>query len=189
MLPEEVAEEGSVDKLYERLNSQMKQLSQALSQTAKADTPLARTIANVSNNIDFMNQMNQVFTYVQLPLKMQGRDANGELYVYTNKKNLAKKDGTVSALLHLDMEHLGSVDVHVALTDQKVATKFYLKDESALTMIADHIELLNERLQKRGYSMNAQFLTKEEDTNVMEEILDQNKNISVLAGYSFDARA
>ena len=37
--------------------------------------------------------------------------------------------------------------------------------------------------------MNAQFLTKEEDTNVMEEILDQNKNISVLAGYSFDARA
>ncbi|MDE7009086.1 MAG: flagellar hook-length control protein FliK, partial [Lachnospiraceae bacterium] len=177
------------DKLYERLNSQMKQLSQALSQTAKADTPLARTIANVSNNIDFMNQMNQVFTYVQLPLKMQGRDANGELYVYTNKKNLAKKDGTVSALLHLDMEHLGIVDVHVALTDQKVATKFYLKDESALDMIADHIELLNERLQKRGYSMNAQFLTKEEDTNMMEEILDQNKNISVLAGYSFDARA
>lgn len=189
MLPEEVAEERSVDKLYERLNSQMKQLGQALSQTAKGDTPLARTIANVSNNIDFMNQMNQMFTYVQLPLKMQGREANGELYVYTNKKNLAKKEGTVSALLHLDMEHLGSVDVHVALTDQKVSTKFYLKDDSALDLIAGHIDLLNERLEKRGYSMNAQFLTKEDDTNVMEEILEQNKNISVLSGYSFDARA
>lgn len=189
LLPEEVAEEHSVDKLYERLNSQMKQLSQTLAQTTRGDTPLARTVTNVSNNIDFMNQMNQVFTYVQLPLKMQGKEAHGELFVYTNKKNLAKKDGTVSALLHLDMEHLGSVDVHVALTDQKVATKFYLKDDSALDLIADHIDMLNERLNKRGYSMSAQFLNKPEDTNVMDEILEQNKNISVLSGYSFDARA
>lgn len=189
LLPEEVAEEHSVDKLYERLNSQMKQLNQTLAQTVKGDTPLARTVANVSNNIDFMNQMNQAFTYVQLPLKMQGKEAHGELFVYTNKKNLAKKDGTVSALLHLDMEHLGSVDVHVALTDQKVATKFYLKDDSALDLISDHIDMLNERLNKRGYSMNAQFFNKPEDTNIMDEILEQNKNISVLSGYSFDARA
>jgi len=187
--PEEVAEEHSVDKLYERLSSQMKQLSQALSQTARPDTPLARTLSNVSGNIDFMNQMNQMFTYVQIPLKMQGQEANGELFVYTNKKNLAKKEGTVSALLHLDMEHLGSVDVHVALTYQKVSTKFYLKDEKALDLIANHIDLLNERLEKRGYSMNAQFMVKDEDKSVMDEILEQNKNISVLAGYSFDARA
>lgn len=187
--PEEVAEERSVDKLYERLSSQMKQLSQALSQTARQDTPLARTISNVTGNIDFMNQMNQMFTYVQIPLKMQGQEANGELFVYTNKKNLAKKDGTVSALLHLDMEHLGSVDVHVVLTDQKVSTKFYLKDDSALDLIEAHIDLLNARLEKRGYSMNAQFIAKEEDKRVMDEILEQNKNISVLAGYSFDARA
>lgn len=187
--PEEVAEEHSVDKLYERLNSQMRQLSQALSQTTRLDTPLAKTISNVTGNIDFMNQMNQMFTYVQLPLKLQGQEANGELFVYTNKKNLAKKEGTVSALLHLDMEHLGSVDVHVALTDQKVSTKFYLKDDKALDLIAAHIDLLNERLQKRGYSMNAQFFNKEDDRSVMDEILEQNKNVSVLAGYSFDARA
>lgn len=189
ILPEEVAKEHSVDKLYERLNSQMKQLNQTLAQTVREDTPLARTVANVSNNIDFMNQMNQAFTYVQLPLKMQGKEAHGELFVYTNKKNLARKDGTVSALLHLDMEHLGSVDVHVALTDQKVSTKFYLKDDRALDLIADHIDILNERLNKRGYSMSAQFLNKPDDTNVMDEILEQNKNISVLSGYSFDARA
>ena len=122
--PEEVAEEKSVDKLYERLNNQMNRLNQALSQSARADTPLAKTVANVSNNINFMNQLNQMFTYVQIPLKMQGQNANGELFVYTNKKSLAKKDGSVSALLHLDMEHLGSVDVHVSMTSQKVATKF-----------------------------------------------------------------
>ncbi len=189
MLPEEVGEEHRVDKLYERLNSQIKHLNEVLSQTGRADTPLARTVSNVSGNIDFMNQLNQMFTYVQLPLKMQSREANGELFVYTNKKSLAKKDGSVSALLHLDMEYLGSLDVYVALNDQKVSTKFYLKEDSALDLIAQNIDMLNERLQKRGYSMNAEFINREENTNVMEEILKQDKNISVLAGYSFDARA
>lgn len=189
LMPEEVAEENSVDKLYERLNSQIKQLQQVLSQTVKADTPLAKTVANVSGNIEFMNQLNQMFTYVQLPLKMQNQSANGELFVYTNKKSLAQKDGTVSALLHLDMEHLGSVDVHISLTEQKVATKFYLKDDSALDLIEANIALLNNRLNKRGYSVSAQFVKQEEEGSVMDEILKQNKNVSVLAGYSFDARA
>lgn len=191
LAPEEVGEENKVENLYERLNRQMNRISQTLEQAARGNTPLAKAVANVSGNIDFMNQLNQMFTYVQLPLKLQGKEANGELYVYTNKRNLAEKDGEVSALLHLDMEHLGSVDVHVAMKDHKVATKFYLKDDSTLDFIAARIELLNERLNKRGYSVAASFLKKgdEEPQSIMEEILKQDKKISVLAGYSFDARA
>lgn len=189
MLPEEVGKEHSVDKLYERLNSQMNRLSQVLEQSTKADTPLAKAVSNVTSNIDFMNQLNQTFTYVQIPLKMQGKDASGELFVYTNKKSLARKDGSVSALLHLDMEYLGSLDVYVALNDRKVSTKFYLQDDSALDLIAQNIDILNKRLEDRGYSVNAEFINREENTNVMEEMLKQNKNISALAGYSFDARA
>ena len=81
------------------------------------------------------------------------------------------------------------MDVHVTLTDQKVATKFYMKDDAALDLIEANINLLNEHLNKRGYSMNAQFVKQEEERNLMNEILEQNKNISVLADYSFDARA
>lgn len=189
--PEEVSEKQKVEELYQRLNNQLNRLNRILEQGSRSDTPFAKAVSNLSGNIDFMNQMNQMFTYVQIPLKMQGQEANGELYVYTNKKNLAKKDGEVSALLHLDMEHLGSVDVHVAMRDNKVSTKFYLKDDSALDLIAEHIDILNERLNKRGYSMNASFIKRdgEEPETVMEEILKQDKNISVLSGNSFDARA
>ena len=53
-------------------------------------------------------QINQTYAYIQLPLHLrQGEHKTGELFVYTNKKNLAGRDGRVSALLHLDMEHLG----------------------------------------------------------------------------------
>ncbi len=188
--PEEVGQENKVESLYEKLNRQMNRISHVLEQAAQAGSPLAKAAANVSGNIDFMNQLNQMFTYVQLPLKLQGQEANGELYVYTNKKNLAQKEGEVSALLHLDMEHLGSVDVHVSMNEAKVATQFFLQDDSALDLIAENIETLNERLNKRGYSMNASFILREDASqNVMEEILKQEKNISLISGYSFDVRA
>lgn len=192
MSPEEVGQEGRVEEFYQRLDRQMNRLSQVLEQAVKGNTPLGRAVSTVTGNIDFMNQLNQAFTYIQLPLKMQGKDASGELYVYTNKKNLAQKEGELSALLHLDMEHLGSLDVHISLKDTRVATQFYLRDEEALDLLAANIDILNRRLEKKGYSVNASFIKREEEESsesVVEEILKQEKNISVLSGYSFDARA
>ena len=90
------------------------------------------------------------------------------------------------------MEHLGPLDVYVTMQQNlnKVSTSFTVKDEEALDLIARHIHILNERLEARGYSMKANFQIKEDGvTNMMQEILDQNKNISVLSKTSFDMRA
>lgn len=189
--PADVAEKENVEELYERIKEQTTKINEALQVTGKADTAVARSVQNLQGNVDFMNQMNQLFTYVQLPLKMAGNEAHGDLYVYTNKKNLANKDGNVSALLHLDMEHLGPLDVYVTMQQSKVNTNFTVQDEATLDLIAEHIHVLDERLAKRGYSMNANLQVKEneEETNVMQEILAQNKNISVLSSTSFDMRA
>lgn len=189
--PADVAEKENVEELYERIKEQTTKINEALQVTGKADTAVARSVQNLQGNVDFMNQMNQLFTYVQLPLKMAGNEAHGDLYVYTNKKNLANKDGNVSALLHLDMEHLGPLDVYVTMQQSKVNTNFTVQDEATLDLIAEHIHILDERLAKRGYSMNANLQVKEneEETNVMQEILAQNKNISVLSSTSFDMRA
>lgn len=186
--PEEVAEENKVDELYQKLNNHLNRLSDATAQNT-SQSSFAKAVNTMSGNLDFMNQLNQIFTYVQIPLKMQGQEANGELYIYTNKKNLAKEDGEVSALLHLDMEHLGSVNVHVSMKDKNVSTKFYLQDDNALDLIANHIDVLNERLNKRGYQMDASFIHQDGEQTVMEEMMKQDKNITVLSGYSFDARA
>lgn len=192
--PKNVADPDKVEKLYERIRQQSAKLLEILQTADKGNTSAARTVQNLQNNVDFMNKMNQVFTYIQLPLKMTGSKAHGDLYVYTNKKSLAAKDGNVSALLHLDMEHLGPLDVYVAMQNQKVSTNFTLSDESALDLIEQHIELLDERLAKRGYDLKAQFQIREtEDVKdgkgIMQTILKQDKNISVLSRTSFDMRA
>ena len=188
--PEEVAQKEKISELYEKLESHTKAITNLLEQTQKTDTPLAETVNNVNRNLDFMNQLNQTFNYIQLPLKMAGKNANGELYVYSNKKSLSADDENVSALLHLDMDNLGTVDVHVMMSaGKKVSTKFFLKDDEALDLVAANIDLLNKRLEKRGYSMKCEFVNNSEPKSVFETILEDNKNISVITSASFDARA
>ena len=191
--PKDVADKKQVEQLYERIREQTARLSQALDTAGKSDAPAAKSVQNLQNNVDFMNQMNHLYTYVQLPLKMLGNNAHGDLYVYTNKKSLAAKDGQVSALLHLDMEHLGPLDVYVTMKDKQVATNFTVMDDSILDLIEKHIHILNKRLEDRGYSLKAQMHIKEEtaeeETSVMQTLLHQQKNISVLSRTSFDMRA
>ena len=93
--PRDVADKKQVEQLYERIREQTARLSQAFDHVGKGDAPAARSVQNLQSNVDFMNQMNHLYTYVQLPLKMLGSNAHGDLYVYTNKENLAAKDGQI----------------------------------------------------------------------------------------------
>ncbi len=187
--PVDVQSKNKIDALYERLNSQLSKLSETISKSVPADSPLAKSVTNIQNNLDFMNQLNQMYTYVQLPLKMSEGNAHGDLYVYANKKGLASKEGNISALLHLDMEHLGPVDVYVAMQEQRVNTHFYLPDEEMLDFIEKHLYMLDERLAKKGYSMNAVMSVKGEEKTAVEEIIDNSKNMTTVSRYSFDVRA
>ncbi len=192
--PQDTENGKNVTQLYERLRSQTQKLEDALTPFVKEDSAVMKSVTNLKENVGFMNQLNQMFTYVQLPLKMGKFNAHGDLYVYTNKRNLAKKDGQVSALLHLDMEHLGQMDVYVAMANQKVSTKFYLQDEETIDFLAAHIDKLDASLAKRGYQMHSELIQKEhpeKETAVIEEILKENRNVmsTGVAAYSFDMKA
>ncbi|MBO5242142.1 MAG: flagellar hook-length control protein FliK [Lachnospiraceae bacterium] len=189
MTPEDVADKQKVSDFYAKLSTQSEKLTEALKMIPGADQNLSNQLTNMNQNLDFMNQLNQTMSYVQLPLKLAGDNAHGDLYVYTNKKNLADQDGNVSAFLHLDMDHLGPVDVYVAMQQQKVSTQFYLRDDEMLSFIHENIGLLNDRLQQKGYQMNAQFSVKEKPGSVMEEIVEDHRENVKIGTFSFDMRA
>lgn len=188
--PEEVANKDRMESFYEQLRLQTSKLAQLTDTVLGKDASLTQKTNQLSQNIDFMNQLNQTFAYVQIPLKMSGGNANGDLYVYTNKKNLASEDGSVSAYLHLDMEHLGSVDCYVTMQNEKVSTNFKVQDDSILDFLEQNIALLNERLEKRGYTLQTTVSVKEEETSVIQEMEKQLGQGSVpISKVSFDARA
>lgn len=188
--PKDVADKEKVEAFYEQLKNQAGKMADMTSSVLGKDSGLYQNVNRLSQNIDFMNQLNQTFTYIQVPLKLSNQNANGDLYVYTNKKNLADKNGSVSAFLHLDMDHLGSVDVYVAMEKQKVSTNFKVRDDSILDLIEANIDILNERLQKRGYTLRPTVEIHDEDVSVVEEMQKQmGQNTMPIAQYSFDARA
>ncbi|MBE5894403.1 MAG: hypothetical protein E7285_01895 [Lachnospiraceae bacterium] len=189
--PEEVGKKQTVDNLYERLTRQTKDLSQVLSQIAKPDSALAGNLSQMNQNLDFMNQMNQMYQYIQLPLKMNGSETTGDLFVYTDKKSLAQNDGNVSALLHLDMPSLGPLDVYASITPEKsVFTKFYLESDEMIDFIAENIHVLNERLEKRGYKMKSEMIKKGEEGDVKELLIKEQGGIPKTTGHlGFDMRA
>ena len=116
--PEELKQEHKVSGLYERLEQQLSQMEEAVRATGSTQNTFLQTASQVHGNLEFMNQMNQIYHYVQLPLKMSGQNANGELYVYANRKNLRDPDAELTAFLHLDMEQLGSTDVSVRMQNR-----------------------------------------------------------------------
>lgn len=190
--PEEVAKPEQVEELYRRLDRQLKALTDALGSRGQENSAAFKAAATLYQNIDFMNQMNQMYTYVQLPLQLQHGDAHGELYVYTNKRSLAQNNGQISALLHLDMENLGPLDIYVTLQEAKVSTKFYVADESVLDFLELHMDLLTERLQKRGYDCQCALSAREAEggggpNSGLAPILRQDGDM-LLSQYAFDVR-
>ncbi len=189
--PDEVENKENIQNLYQRLGKQINNLTETINNTMGAESKLGQAANNLQNNLDFMNQLNQMFQYVQLPLQMTGQNAHGDLYVYRNKNKRMSEDGSVSAMLHLDMENLGPVDVYVKMLEKKVSTHFYVADDSVLDLINDNIHILNERLEKRGYSMQVTMkLHTDEDGKDMavDEMLDVSK-MPIISTASFDARA
>lgn len=190
MEPETVMEKKNVKEYYEKLDSQIRQLERIFEDANMAKTPVAKAIQNTTSNLDFMNQLNQMHAYIQLPLKMSNQNARGELYVFTNKRNLTKQDGKVTALLHLDMEHLGKMDVYVALENKKVSTNFYLEKEEYLDFLEQHMDLLTARLNKRGYSCDIKtVLRNSEEESIMKTIEKQQDHPMMLSMQAFDVRA
>lgn len=189
--PEELKTEHKVNELYERLDRQLEQMERVLKSYGQSTSQLSDTASNVRDNIQFMNQLNQTYAYVQIPLKFAGQNAHSDLYVYTDKKKMREKDGELSAFLHLDLDHLGSTDVSIKLLQKNVATNFYLSDDMSYQLILENMEILEERLAKKGYQVKIQVMNQEENVNFVEDILKRQTPSAggMVHRYSFDVRA
>lgn len=188
--PEALKQEKKISQLYEKLEQQMRQVEDALKEAGVTKTRFPETAAEVRGNIEFMNQLNQAYTYVQVPLKMSGQNANGELYVYTNKKNLRDPDAELSAFLHLDLEHLGSTDVSVKMQHRNVKTNFYMADDASYDLVEKYLPVMEQKLKDKGYQCTITMTKEEKKVSFGDDFLRKDMpQTGTLHRYSFDVRA
>lgn len=179
-----------LDGLYDKIEKQITNMETIL-KTSGVVNPKAEALAdNIRGNIEFMNQINEAYTYVQVPLKMNEKNASGQLYVYTNKKSMSNPDKELSAFLHLDLEHLGGTDVSIKMLHRKVTTNFYLDSDESYALVKQFLPVLEKRLQDKGYNCELNVNSGSKQMNFVAGFLKKDlPPTSQVHRYSFDIRA
>lgn len=199
MKPEQMKEPREIDRLYEKIQRQSEQLEQSFSQSGHSHQEFSGHSQNMRDNIQFMQQLNQQFIFAQLPMKMNGQQANSELFVYANKKKLQQGADGLKVLLHLDMPNLGSTDILVRLKDHMLHAKFTLEDQTSVTVIAENMQALAEKLEEKGFHFTNEVLKTPSKSGVNsvsgelqpDAIVDEMFNQDLVTGikrYTFDMR-
>ena len=179
-----------LDGLYDKIEKQITNMEIIL-KTSGVVNPKAEALAdNIRGNIEFMNQINEAYTYVQVPLKMNEKNASGQLYVYTNKKSMSNPDKELSAVLHLDLEHLGGTDVSIKMLHRKVTTNFYLDSDESYALVKQFLPVLEKRLQDKGYNCELNVNSGSKQMNFVAGFLKKDlPPTGQVHRYSFDIRA
>ena len=190
LTPADVVKEDGIKNYYKRLKQSLEKLTSDGRDSALPQE-LSKSMNEVKANIDFMNDLNKNMTYVQIPIQLKNSETNGELYVFTNKKALSKGADNVSAMLHLDMEQLGPIDIYVRLQNKNVSTNFCLESEELLDFVYAHIDKLDARLQALGYSTSFEMkLNEPEDKfNFVEDFVEKDISKNSTSQFILDIRA
>lgn len=152
---------------------------------------LSNVASQMSNNMEFLNSMNQFMAAVQVPIKNIGEHGEGELYVYRRNKQKCGEDDTVKAFLHLDMEHLGALDIYVTLKGSSVATNFKVEDESVLDFLEANMEQLTKKLSEDGYNVSVSVSEKEDGAgfDFEKEVIAPVLPVNDVRRFRFDMKA
>lgn len=191
LTPEAVSNADNVKGFYKRLRSNLSAAIDEVKERLSGNSQLSKDLNEIKSNIDFMNDLNRNMTYFQMPVKFSEGTGNGELYVFTNKKSLRNGTDNVSALLHLDMENLGPVDIYVKLSGKNVTTNFCLESEEMLDFIYEHIDQLNARLEALGYMPHVEMkvVEAEEQFDLGKDFLNSAAPSLSTSQYIFDIKA
>ncbi|HPU62757.1 MAG TPA: flagellar hook-length control protein FliK [Mobilitalea sp.] len=186
--PESLREDITDKKFFRRLYEDLERLKN-LSESSMFETTNIRTSINkLQDNLQFMRDLNDLFLYLQLPLRLAGQDAHGDLYVFTRKNKAYCNNEQLNVLLHLDMANLGPVDIHMTMKERQINAVFYLENLSE-QLISAHLHELTETLIQLGYQIQAKTKVSESKPDFITDILQKDASVQNVSRYSFDIRA
>ncbi len=187
--PENIAKQDGIKNYYKRVKSILEKAEKELTDDSFSD--MNKNLNQVKSNIDFMNDLNKNMTYFQMPVHFKHSNGDGELYVFTNKKALSQNTDNVSALLHLDMDNLGPMDVYVKMAGKNVTTNFCLETEELLDFVYSNIDKLNDRLEKLGYNTKFEMnvTAKNDSFNFVDDFIEKDIPSHSTSQFVFDIKA
>lgn len=189
--PEHLKDEGALDEVYDKMSRQFEALSHFSENVLGKDVfkQMSQNANDMNDNLNFMKALNETFQYIQLPLKLQNQNAHGDLYVMTRKEALKKDPKHLKVLLHLDMDHLGTLDIHIARENTAVSTKFFVSTEDTLHLLERNIHLLSDAINEQGFAFTSELSMKEKEVDIVNDFVSSEAPVGDMKRYNFDLRA
>ncbi len=188
--PDNLSDKKEIENTYERIYEQTGKLSDLVTKALGGEeNQLSQQSSNVKNNINFMDTLNQMFSYIQLPVKLANQNIHSELFVMTDKKKLRANNGNISVLLRLEMEHLGLIDVRINKEGNKVLADFMLPDSKDMDLFKINMEQLEYALLEKGFLLEAKISKKESEIDIVKDFIENDSDDTVMKRYTFDLRA
>jgi hypothetical protein len=190
LTPEKLTQKASISDLYQTLQEDLVKIS-TLEDSDKMSLEanrLQEPVKNLQENLRFMKDLNEMYTYLQLPLQFQEREVHSDLYVFTKKNTPPGTEKNLSVLLHLTMEHLGSLNIHIQMDHNLIKAKFYPEASGIEQLISDHLPMLNDALLKKGFQLQAEVLDTYEKPDFSNDFIEQGSTDTSIQRYTFDIR-
>ncbi len=173
-----------LDEFLENLKEKAIQAKQCLAkpQTEEAET-LQKSFTKLKDNIDFfVNTKENIF--LQIPLLIEDKKLNSEIYVFDEKKTKKINPSDCSALVTLDTAHLGRFETFIKKNNNQLNFEFRLENTEIEELVKQNIINLESALAQKGYSFSGFGFKTNDDFDIT-----QNTNEHVSQFISFDFRA
>ncbi|NLK99442.1 MAG: hypothetical protein GX271_02140 [Clostridiales bacterium] len=187
--PNELKVNNRAKEFYSRLDEDMERLDELTDSYKMVNLDNIKSSVNkLQDNLQFMRYLNELFIYLQLPIRFKEQDVHGDLYVFTRKNHKHDDTERLNVLLHLDMTYLGSMDIHMFMSSRQVNAVFYL-EKSSEQLISKYLHELTKLLSDKGYQFQAKTQISDNKTDFINNILEQDTPSAGISRYSFDIRA
>ena len=142
-------------KLFKELQDSVSSIKNLASQlSGLARDSILNLSGNIDGNMNFINQLNNYSSYMQLPLSMFNKDTTGELYMLKRGSKSKKLDpSNLTVLISLDSQNAGRIDTLLSIDKKDISTNFRLENSDIFPILKEnHRELYNSLLSK-GYRL------------------------------------
>lgn len=151
---------------------------------------VGKNAAEVKGSVDFMNTLQQDYSFLHLPMFLNDQLLQSELYVLNNTP--AGKEGkrSITALVRLDMRNLGHTDIYVKKVDKNIDIQFYMAEESQVSPLQKEVRHLHKALKNKGFNiLSVTVQTLGADFDLVKDFLEKDGKPVDTKRFSFDMRA
>lgn len=181
-------------KSLENINKKFETIYKAMKDAEKIieDKPeykqLDTSVKNVENSIDFMKHVESYKEFVQIPININNKNEQCDLYVFKNKKGGKNSDKYISALISINYTYLGRVETFIERSLNVISFQFRLENDNTLKTIKKHINELTSILNEKGYIINKVDYKKIDEPFTVVNDNVHKKEVNESKRYSFDMR-